>query len=102
MDIYSFILLFYLYLGSALNHVNPYTDKCRFDFIDIFDRVLLVCVICYFIYYYHSNLSLWFALLYLIVCYFFIMPYCCIQNRIIIHCSFHFVTAITAIYLLSI
>ena len=97
-------LLCFLFLSLSvfgfLNHYRTYTDKPRYDFIDIIDRILILIITSYFIFYHYQSYIVWVAVFYMIISYLYIIPLC--QNRqvkVIIHSSFHFVTSICSLLL---
>ena len=92
--------LFFLLLSifAFLNHCRTYTDKPRYDFIDIIDRILILIITSYFIIYYSKSCFVWFAFFYMIISYLYIIPKCYKrQIKVIIHSSFHFITSISAL-----
>lgn len=91
-------LFLLLSIFAFFNHCRTYTDKPRYDFIDMMDRILIIIISSYFILYYHDSIFVWFALFYMIIIYLYIIPI--IKKRqvkIIIHSSFHIVTSISAL-----
>ena len=83
-----------------LNHYRTYTDKPRYDFIDIIDRILILIITSYFIIYHSNSFFVWIALFYMIISYLYIIPKCYKrQIKVIIHSSFHFITSISVLLL---
>jgi len=95
-------LFFLLTVFAFANHGREYTPKPRYDWIDILDRVLIFTLCSYFIFFYYDFQSLWFAIGYMIIAYFWMIPKCCVKKRskMLIHSSFHLVTSITALFIL--
>jgi len=95
-------LFFLLTVFAFANHGREYTPKPRYDWIDILDRVLIFTLCSYFIFFYYDFQSLWFAIGYMIIAYFWMIPKCCVKKRskMLIHSSFHVVTSITALFIL--
>ena len=97
--ILSFLFLL-LSIFAFLNHCRTYTDKPRYDFIDITDRILILIITSYFILNHYQSYIVWVAVFYMIISYLYIIPKCYKrQIKVIIHSSFHFITSISTLLL---
>ena len=97
--ILSFLFLL-LSIFAFLNHYRTYTDKPRYDFIDITDRILILIITSYFILNHYQSYIVWVAVFYMIISYLYIIPKCYKrQIKVIIHSSFHFITSISTLLL---
>lgn len=99
---YSLAMCFLLLTIFAFaNHSRPYTSYINKDWIDSMDRILIVIIVSYFMYHYFDTISLWSALLYMLVAYFFVIPKCKkLKTKIKVHCSFHVITTLASLILL--
>ena len=100
---YGFAFLFFLLANFAFfNHSREYTYRPIYDVVDIIDRMLILLICSYFVIFYYNFLLVWISILYMIVAYFVIIPTCCNKSsKRMIHSSFHIVTAMSALYIVS-
>ena len=96
------VLFLSLTIFAFVNHSREYTCDPHYDLIDIIDRILIVLICSYFIIHHYSFLYVWFALSYMFVAYFWLIPkYCSTKElKIVVHSSFHVVTSISALFIL--
>ena len=91
-------LFIMLSIFAFLNHTRNYTPKPTYDTIDIIDRILIVIICSYFIYNYYNFCVVWIAIGYMMIVYFLFIPKCNnIQNKKLLHCSFHLITSLSAL-----
>lgn len=90
-------LLILLSIFASINHSRIYCDKPYYDFIDLMDRLLIVCICSVILFYYYDCFFLWFSGIYLIFCYYLLIPR--IKTRLIkvsVHSTIHIITSTTA------
>ena len=91
-------LFIMLSVFAFLNHTRPYTPKPLYDTIDIIDRILIVIICSYFIYFYYDFTIVWIAISYMIIVYFLFIPKCnTMKEKQLFHCSFHLITSLSAL-----
>lgn len=90
-----------LTIFAFVNHSRPYTSYIHKDWIDSMDRIFIIIIVSYFMFHYFDTITLWSALLYMLVAYFFVIPKCKkLKTKIKVHCSFHVITSLASLILL--